>query len=74
LILPDVKTRLPDLGLVGSKTSEYDGPVRDLPVFSIARSEVTLCDLLSEMLRKGYTDYWAIVRFRESNQYVALRM
>jgi hypothetical protein len=72
--LPDVKARLAELGLMGSRASEYDGPLRDLPVFSVAKSEVVLSDLLNEILRKGYTNYWATIRFGESNQYVAIRM
>ena len=74
LDLPEVRAKLGELGLTGSKTSEYDGPLRNLPVFSISKTHIVLRDLLNEVLRRGYTEYWIAMRYGDLNQYVAIRL
>jgi hypothetical protein len=36
----------------------YEGPIRKLPVFSIAISNYTVKEILNEIIRKGYSSFW----------------
>ncbi len=60
LDLSEVQSRLWILGLVGSNTVQYDGPVRDLPLFSLSMTNVTVRDILNEILRRGHSKSWEV--------------
>lgn len=74
LDLPEVQTRLKSRGLSGSKAIDYDGPLRTLPQFSIDLSEITVRDILNEMLKRKYTDLWTVTFHGDDKTYVTISL
>ncbi len=69
----EVKSVLNVLKLKASKSFEYDGPYIDRPVFSIDFADITVLEILNEVIRKSYSRTWTIERYGENNQYVSVR-
>jgi hypothetical protein len=60
LALPEVQAHLSAMRIVASKGVMYEGPVRKLPVFSITLSNVTVKEILNEILRRRYSNFWKV--------------
>jgi len=68
----ELKTKLAALNLIGSNSTDYDGPLRDMSQFSIDLSNVTVRDILNEVLRQGRNRYWKAYRYGDNNKYFTI--
>jgi hypothetical protein len=71
---PEVQLRLASLGMTYQGGSQYDGPYRSLPRFSIKLSNKTVREMLNELTRRGYTHCWRTSRYGAAGKYVYLSL
>ncbi len=69
---PEIKAKMTELGLIDTHFKERgdDPPLR--AKIAISRTNSTVREILNNLLKAGYVRYWAIVRYGDAKEYIAI--
>lgn len=72
--LPEIQNWLSSAGIQGDRGLMYEGPIRNLPVFSITISNYTVKEILNEIIRKGYSTFWQCRIYGKEQRRLSLQL
>jgi hypothetical protein len=72
--LPEISAKLNKMKVSPAKVLVDTGEPKETPRFSITLQDLTLREILNELLRKGHSNYWAVERYGTNNEYIRFRL
>ncbi|MFL6208833.1 MAG: hypothetical protein ACJ74W_08290 [Pyrinomonadaceae bacterium] len=72
--LPEVRAKLKTLGVADNRMSDHGSAQQLKARVSFTLSKLTVREILNEMIKCNYINYWVIVRYGDSNELIRVQL
>lgn len=71
---PAVRAKLQSMGLIDSQLITYRGEPRLQATVSFALPDMTVREILNEMIKRSYINSWSVIRYGAKNNFIRIQL